>query len=295
MSETPPPVCSYEGSDYQTSFWEQGNRDYEDQVEAAAIQKLLPVGGRLLLELGAGAGRNTQRYQGYENVVLLDYALTQLQQAQARLGNEPRYRYVVADIYHLPFVPGLFDAATMIRTLHHMADAPRALQEIAQVLQYQGYFILEYANKQNIKAILRYLLRRQKWSPFSPDPVEFAALNFDFHPRAIRRWLTQVGFMVERTLTVSHFRIGLIKRTIPLPWLVRLDTWLQGTGNWWQLTPSVFVRAQMTQSHPPAAPGTFFRCPACKSFPLLENKHSCHCTFCGKKWPVENGIYIFRE
>ncbi len=167
----PPPVCSYEGSDYQTSFWDLGNRSYEDQVEAAAIKRLLPPGGHLLLELGAGAGRNTPRYQGYENVVLLDYALTQLQQAQARLGNDPRYRYVVADIYNLPFVPGLFDSATMIRTLHHMAEAQRALREIAQVLQSQAIFILEYANKQNLKAILRYLLRRQKWSPFSSDPL----------------------------------------------------------------------------------------------------------------------------
>jgi ubiquinone/menaquinone biosynthesis C-methylase UbiE len=295
MKDSPPPVCSYEGSDYQTSFWEQGNRSYEDQVEATALRKLLPAGGHLLLELGAGAGRNTPRYRGYENVVLLDYALTQLQQAKARLGDDPRYRYVVADIYHLPFVPGLFDGATMIRTLHHMADAPRALQEIAQVLQSQACFILEYPNKQNLKAILRYLLRRQNWSPFTSNPVEFAALNFDFHPRAIKNWLSQTGFQIESTLTVSHFRAGLLKRTIPLSWLVRLDTWLQGTGNWFQLTPSVFVRAKMTQTHPPAVPDTIFCCPVCKAFPLIEQEQSCQCPACGKDWPIENGIYIFRE
>jgi ubiquinone/menaquinone biosynthesis C-methylase UbiE len=295
MTDSQPPVCSYEGSDYQTSFWDQGNRSYEDQVEAAAIQKLLPSGGRLLLELGAGAGRNSPRYQGYENVILLDYALTQLQQAQNRLGDDPRYRYVVADIYRLPFVPGLFDAVTMIRTLHHMADAPRALGEIAQVLQSQAVFILEYANKHNLKAIMRYLLRRQKWSPFSLEPVEFTALNFDFHPRAIKSWLLQADFSVERTLTVSHFRIGFLKRILPVSWLVRIDSWLQGTGNWFQLTPSVFVKAQMNKAHPPAAPGEFFRCPACKSFPLLERADACHCTSCGKNWPIVDGIYIFRE
>ena len=27
-----PPICNYEGSDYQTSFWEQGGRQYEDAV-----------------------------------------------------------------------------------------------------------------------------------------------------------------------------------------------------------------------------------------------------------------------
>ena len=90
--EQRPPICDYEGSDYQTSFWEQGGRDYEDQVEAIALQRLLPADGKLLLEIGAGAGRNTPRYQGYERVVLLDYSLTQLQQAQARLGCADRPR-----------------------------------------------------------------------------------------------------------------------------------------------------------------------------------------------------------
>jgi ubiquinone/menaquinone biosynthesis C-methylase UbiE len=295
MSNSRPPVCSYEGSDYQTSFWDQGKRSYEDQVEAVALKKLLPAGGRLLLELGAGAGRNSTRYQGYDHVILLDYALTQLQQAQARLGSDPRYRFVVADVYQLPFVPGLFDAATMIRTLHHMANAARALQEIAQVLQSQATFILEFANKKNLKAIVRYLLRHQSWNPFDLDPVEFAELNFDFHPVAIKTWMAQAGFQIERTLTVSHFRIGLVKRMLPLSWLVRLDSWLQGTGNWLQLTPSVFMRAQMVQAHLPAAPGAFFCCPTCKSFPLLEKEDACQCTSCGKNWPIVNGIYIFRE
>ena len=74
-----PPVCDYEGSDYQTSFWDQGGREYEDRTEAIALKRLLPKSGRLMLELGAGAGRNTPRYAGYERVVLtglLDHATT---------------------------------------------------------------------------------------------------------------------------------------------------------------------------------------------------------------------------
>jgi len=33
---TNPPVCDYEGSDYQTSFWDKGGREYEDRTEAIA-------------------------------------------------------------------------------------------------------------------------------------------------------------------------------------------------------------------------------------------------------------------
>ena len=54
-----PPVCDYEGSDYQTSFWDEGDREYEDRVEALALSRLLPDAGSLMLEIGVGAGRNT--------------------------------------------------------------------------------------------------------------------------------------------------------------------------------------------------------------------------------------------
>ena len=85
MTNTPP-VCNYEGSDYQTSFWEQGGREYEDRAEAIALQRMLPESGKLMLELGAGAGRNTPRYAGFERIVVLDYSTTQLAQAQQKLG-----------------------------------------------------------------------------------------------------------------------------------------------------------------------------------------------------------------
>lgn len=294
MTAERPPVCSYEGSDYQTSFWEQGGRGYEDAVEAVALRRLLPETGRLLLELGAGAGRNTPRYAGFDRVVLLDYSLTQLQQAVQRLGQSPRYFYVAADIYRLPFVAGLFDAATMIRTLHHMADAPLALRQVRRVLQPGAVFILEYANKRNLKAILRYLLRRQRWSPFSPEPVEFTELNFDFHPQAVLNWLRENGFQRQRQLTVSHFRLGLFKRLLPLRLLVWMDGIAQLTGDWWQLTPSVFTLSHAVGETSVAQPGAFFQCPVCGKSQLVEKDDELSCLACGRAWPIVDGVYDFR-
>jgi SAM-dependent methyltransferase len=288
-----PPVCDYEGSDYQASFWGGGAREYEDRAEAIALERLLPKSGGLLLELGAGAGRNTPRYTGFERVVLLDYSRSQLQQAQSRLGRNPRYTYVAADIYRLPFAPGVFDAATMIRTLHHMADARRALDQVRQVLQANACFILEFANKQNLKSIVRYALRRQSWSPYTPEPAEFAPLNFDFHPSTVRAWLRLCSFIVERQLTVSHFRIDLLKRHLPLGLLVAMDSLAQRTGDWWQYSPSVFVKTHAMGEAPCAPDGAFFRCPACGSA-LSDTPPQITCPACGKTFPVEGGIYDFR-
>jgi ubiquinone/menaquinone biosynthesis C-methylase UbiE len=290
-----PPVCNYEGSDYQTSFWDTGDRTYEDRVEAIALKRLLPPAGKLLLEIGAGAGRNTPRYAHFERIVLLDYSRTQLVQAQERLGRSERYIYVVANAYRLPFVPGLFDAATMIRTLHHLADAPLALRQTREVLKPGSVFILEYANKQNLKAILRYFLRRQTWNPFSLDPVEFAELNFDFHPQAIRRWLSEADFHLEKQLSVSHYRSALLKRIFPVSWLIAMDAMAQRTGDWWQLSPSVFTRSVATGVSPIVSAGEFFRCPACLHTPLEQTPQAMKCPACGKDWPIQDGIYHFRE
>ncbi len=299
---TTPPVCDYEGSDYQTSFWEQGGRQYEDRAEAIALKKLLPTKGRLLLELGAGAGRNTPRYNGYERIVLLDYSRTQLQQARARLGSSARFIYVAADIYKLPFIDGLFDGATMIRTLHHMAEAPKALAQVERVLEPGATFILEYANKLNLKAILRFWFGKQTWNPFSLEPVEFAALNFDFHPTAIRAWLAELGFDVQKVLTVSHFRMGFLKRTLPAGFLAAVDGLIQPTGALFQFSPSVFLRAVAAQKATSPSGGrttgevlTLFRCPECAANPLQAQGETLLCPGCGKQWAVRDGIYDFRE
>jgi ubiquinone/menaquinone biosynthesis C-methylase UbiE len=280
-----PPVCDYEGSTYQTEFWDEGGRDYEDQAEAVALKRLLPPGGgELLLEVGAGAGRNTPRYEGYKRVVLLDYSTTQLQQARARLGNSDRYIYVAADVYRLPFVDGLFDGATLIRVIHHLADGQAALNQIRQVMRPGGMFILEFANKQNLKAIARYLLRRQNWNPFSPEPIEFVELNYNFHPATTRDWLRKAGFSIERQLTVSYFRIWMLKRILPKSLLVWMDSLAQWTGDWWQVSPSVFVKNRAAGDTEIADVGAFFKCPACGSVDLHEGDSVLACGRCEARW-----------
>ncbi|MCE9647051.1 MAG: class I SAM-dependent methyltransferase [Chloroflexi bacterium] len=300
MNNTPP-VCNYEGSDYQQSFWEQGGREYEDRAEAIALKRMLPPGGKLMLELGAGAGRNTSRYAGFERIVLLDYSTTQLAQAQEKLGPSSKYIYVAADIYRLPFRGRQFDAATMIRALHHMADAPKALGQVRNVLAPGAVFILEFANKLNLKSILRYWAGKQDWNPFSLEPVEFVKLNFDFHPQAIRAWLKELGFSIEKTLTVSHFRVGLLKRVVPAGLLAALDGLFQPTGSFWQVTPSIFVKARaggndVAKSDAfPVPVLDLFKCPDCGNEKLEDKKDHLYCSKCSAQWALSNGIYDFRE
>jgi ubiquinone/menaquinone biosynthesis C-methylase UbiE len=291
-------ICNYEGSAYRTEFWGQ-DRAYEDAVERVAMRHLLPPRGQRLIEIGGGYGRLAALYQGYDDVVIFDYALSQLRQAQALWGDRgpqgrPRYLYVAGDFYRLPFATGLFDTVTMVRTLHHAVDAPTVLRNLAEVLRPEGTLVLEFANKRNLKAILRTMVGGQAWSPFDREPVEFVPLNFDFHPAWVREQLAQAGLRIEQRRAVSTFRLGLLKRLVPTNVLVALDRLFQPAGGLLPLSPSVFVRCTAGADRPSAPKGAFFRCTRCGSPSLREGVSMLSCANCGARFGVHDGVYDFR-
>ena len=295
MSQAPPPaICDYEGSGYEQDFWEGQGRAYEDRVERIALRKLLPGSGRRALEIGAGFGRLTDELAGFDQVVLLDYSRSLLARARQRLG-DGRFTYVAADVYRLPFVPGSFDAATMIRVIHHLENVPTALRHIRQALAPNAAFVLEYANKRHLKAILRHLVGRQDWDPHSLEPVEFVRLNFDFHPQYMEAALGEAGFRVARRLPVSYFRLGALKRLVPIGLLAALDGWLQG---WAPLySPSVFTLNLATGVGPDHVDQPLrLRCPVCGGdLHEMDGALACATAGCGRRWGVREGIHDFKE
>ncbi|MCI0577293.1 MAG: methyltransferase domain-containing protein [Chloroflexi bacterium] len=292
-----PPVCDYEGSDYQTRFWRGQGREYEDRVERLALRRLMPPAGTNLIDVGAGFGRLADEFDRYQRVVLFDFSRSLLREAQNHLGGDPRFLYVAGNWYEMPFVSGLFDTLVQVRTIHHAANVPALFRELARIARPAGCYVLEFANKHNLKAILRYWLGRQAWSPFALEPVEFVELNFDFHPRWIRRQLQAAGFTPGRALAVSFFRLPLLKSIVPTGLLVALDRLVQPAGRWWPLTPSLFIRSLAAPAGPVASPGAFFACPRCHA-PLGEvqaGRLVCPNPACGRHWRVDNGLYDFKE
>ena len=290
--------CDYEGADYRTRFWEGADRAYEDAVERVALSRLLPARGGRIAEFGAAFGRLADLYAGYREVLLIDYSRSLLQEAQQRWGGDPRFKFVVADIYHLPLRDGVLDAATMIRVVHHLADVPAALRQVRRALAGGATFVLEFANKRHLKAIARYALGRQAWCPFDPQPVEFAPLNFDFHPRWMLAAARAAGFEVRARRAVSYLRLGLLKRWLPLKLLVGLDALLQPSGAIALLSPSAFVQLVV----PPAdgAPdgrgltGEAIFCSPRSGAPLRREGDALVCDADGTRWRAEENFYDFK-
>jgi ubiquinone/menaquinone biosynthesis C-methylase UbiE len=292
----PPRICDYEGSAYQQDFWQRGGRQYEDAVERRALRRLLPARGRRLLEIGAGFGRITDEYAMYDEVVLLDYAFSHMQQARAHLGSAPRFTFVAADAYHLPFAAGAFDGVTVIRVIHHIADVDALLAQVRRVLVPGGLFILEFANKRNLKAIARYALGRQPWNPHTHEPVEFVELNYDFHPAYIAAALDRAGFMLNAHIPVSFLRIGPLKRTVPAALLAAADDVVGRTGA--LVSPSVFTRSRARGGAGDAPlTGTIeaglFANPHTGT-PLVREGEHMVCPHTGARWAIREGIYDFK-
>ncbi len=287
-----PAIIDYEGSCYRTDFWEGKGREYEDLAERAAIRRLLPPTGDVLLEAGAGFGRLAGLYSGYRRIILMDYSFSLLQEARQQWGHDNRFVFVAASVYQMPFVDNLCDAVVMVRVMHHLQAPALALAEFARLLQGGRTLVVEYANKRNLKALVRYALRRQVWSPFAREPFEFIPLNFDFHPAWMNERLGAAGLQRERELAISSFRLGALKRRIPPDWLARLDALIARPGAALKLSPSMMLRCRNLK--PAGACQGFFRCPGCGSGSLSENSSGFICQSCQAAWPLVEGVYDFR-
>ncbi len=290
-----PPICDYEGSTYRTDFWKNRGREYEDGAERIALRALLPASGKRLLDIGAGFGRLAPLYDGYEQVVLLDYSHSQLAYARRALGDK-RYIYVAADVYQLPLVTNAVDVAVMVRVLHHIVNVPDALAQISRVLLPNGTFVLEHANKRHLKNILRYLIGRGV-NPFGRQPYEFAELHYDFHPAWVREQLEQAEFEVKRRRSVSLLRLKTLKQMLPIRFLLGCERLLQRPLAPLALSPSIFLSTISRASRSDqglAEPDVLFRCIACGYAPLRSDGEGVCCPRCGRRWPIVDGVYLFK-
>lgn len=295
MSETNVPICDYEGSPWRTAFWR--GRAYEDRAERIALQNLLPPRGKRILELGAGYGRLADLYRGYAQIILLDYSRSMLREAVALWGGDPRFVFVAADLYNLPFASNAFDTAVTVRVLHHVADIPRAFAEIARSVRPGGAYVAEFANKRHLKAILKHCFRRSNGvSPFTLAPYEFVKLNFNFHPSYIRQNLAGVNFQIRAARAVSTFRIGVLKRAVPAPLLAALDGLLQPPTANLQISPSLFFRAESCKPGLPELSPALWQCLNCHAPGIREQSDpsGLFCGNCGAVYPRVEGIFDFK-
>jgi ubiquinone/menaquinone biosynthesis C-methylase UbiE len=98
----------------------------------------------LVLEVGAGTGKNLPYYPQGAFVVATDLSQGMLARAVARAGGQGRrdVRFAVCDVEDLPFKDGVFDAVAASFVFCTVPDPVRGLREVRRVLRHGGQTIL---------------------------------------------------------------------------------------------------------------------------------------------------------
>lgn len=106
------------------------------------FDRLEPAPDARILEVGCGDGtfwlRNADRIPAGWRVTLTDLSNGMVEAARSRLGNEPRFVFLPADVQRLPFHEEQFDLVLANNMLYHVADLPLAVSEIHRVLKPGG-------------------------------------------------------------------------------------------------------------------------------------------------------------
>lgn len=236
--------CNYDGYDYKTSFWGSGDRDYENGVEKRTLTALFRSLNKqfsCFMDAGCGFGRLFSAYSQFgEEFVLLDYSQSMLDEAVASLDSFP-IRFVQGSLERIPLENDSIDGIMSIRTLHHLDHEDRFLSECYRLLRPGGILVFEVPNKSHLLNRIKYALGKLAFSPYSDEKVKLAPHFYNYHPNQLKSLALKTGFRFEKQISLSFFRLTLLKKIVPVSILIYLDLLMQKWFSWTSLTPSIYL------------------------------------------------------
>ena len=314
----------YENYDYR-EFWENDKRRYEDRSERIALKKLFKnlKNAGAIADIGCGYGRLFTEYENFPMIIMLDYSLNNLKNAKAyitgylkengRLDVLENVLFIAGDAGNLPFKSGVLSAIVSVRLMHHLNDPGGFINEASRILKKEGLFFLEFANKRNIKNILKFFSGRLKKSPFSKEPFYVGDTIRDNHPSTIIKSLKEFDFKIIKILSVSNFRMGVLKRKVKLSLLLMAESISQIIFSFLKLGPSIFIKAfkesgkdnlvkkeenmlenaSYVLKHGSAQ---ILFCPLCRldDYGLLFNEEFLFCPNCKSRFEIIDGVIDLR-
>ena len=141
----------------------------------------------------------------------------------------------------------------MVRVLHHIKDTQEAFKVVAKLLNNNGYFILEFANKSHLKATIKEFIKGNFTFPLDIFPIDKRSqrhiknktLPFvNYHPDEITEQLKIAGFTIIEKLSVSNIRSTFLKKMIAVSTLIDIEKILQQPLSRLNFGPSIFILAK---------------------------------------------------
>ncbi|MDO4612294.1 MAG: class I SAM-dependent methyltransferase [Candidatus Saccharibacteria bacterium] len=238
-------ISDYNGYDYKKKFWEDVDREYEDQADRMAIRKLLPKRMEKFADIGGGYGRLANEYlKRARKVYLFDYSKTELEQAKEIYGDKIETK--AGDIYELPFKDNELDGLMMVRVTHHLKHLDKAVKELYRVLKPGGVAVIEVANKRTLPKMARFVTGRSKVNPFDHKTANYKEISksgfYNYHPKFVENIFEKVGFSQERVLSVSNFRSKALKKVLKTDNLVKMENKAQQILAPIRFAPSIYYK-----------------------------------------------------
>ena len=238
-------MSDYNGYEYKKDFWENTDREYEDQADRMAIRRLLPKRMEKFADIGGGYGRLANEYlKRAHKVYIFDYSKTELAQAKEIYGDKIETK--AGDIYKLPFKNDELDGLMMVRVTHHLKELEKAVAELYRVLKPGGVAVIEVANKRTLPKMARFLTGRSKVNPFDKKPANYKEISkdgfYNYHPKYVEEIFARLGFKTEKVLSVSNFRSKTLKKVIGTNNLVKMENTAQTMLAPIRFAPSVYYK-----------------------------------------------------
>ncbi len=238
-------ISDYNGYDYKKIFWEDADREYEDQADRMAIRKLLPKRMEKFADIGGGYGRLANEYlKRARKVIIFDYSKSELEQAKEIYGDKVETR--AGDIYKLPFKDEELDGLMMVRVTHHLKDMDKAIAELYRVLKPGGVAVIEVANKRTLPKMARFFTGRSNVNPFDKKVANYTEISADgfynYHPKYVEEIFKSTGFTTEKVLSVSNFRSRSLKKVFGTKNLVKIENGAQQALAPIRFAPSIYYK-----------------------------------------------------
>lgn len=182
--------------DHISKFYDLLAEASERPLRAAAMQKLAPRAGEVILEIGSGTGHSLAALgsavapQG--RVLGLDLSPEMLKNSHrylCKMGREQHVHLVCGDAVLMPVRAASLDAVLMSFTLElfDTPEIPKLLDECKRVLRPKGRIVVVGMSKEGRKTLLR--------PAFEWMHRHFPKL-LDCRPILVRRFLEESGFLV---------------------------------------------------------------------------------------------------
>jgi len=242
-------LADYNDKNYDyTKYWD--GREYENESEFIALKKLLPHdfdNSKSVIDIGGGFGRLLPIFkERFGKITIFDYSSKLLGIANERAGSLGiAIRTINGDVNNIfNIVDEKYDCVTMVRVSHHLEDLEKVFIQIRNILNKDGVFILEVANKIHFKSVVSNLLKGN-FKYFNLDSVSVATGDVTFlnhHPKKVEKILTDLGFAIEEKLSVSNFRHPLFKKIISGKILIFKEKLMQRIAAPVYFGPSIFYK-----------------------------------------------------